>query len=210
MSATGGVPQNYSELFSMYRVYVETLVLRLGVSIDNREDVASDIFEKLYERDVIGMFDANHIGWHGRQAGFKTFLSAFVVSYARGMRERMHKRQQREPLLCDTLVEGAYGRPTVWLTIHGPSYEDVQFLAHEEQEAEAQLVEHLRQHLSEIEHPGTQCDLLRLFDEAVKQARRDGVLSYPELSKTMGTSLSSLRTWMKWIVSQLREEVHAL
>ncbi len=209
MSASVGVPENYSELFSMYRGYVETLVLRLGVAIDSKEDIASDIFVKLYERDVIGMFDPNHQGWHGQQAKFKTFLLAFVASYARGMRDRANKRRSREPLLCDSYVEHNSGI-VPWIAIYGPVHEDPQFLVYENREIEAKLTARLRQRLSEIESPGVHCDLLLVFDEMVRQAQKRETLSYPELSSALGISVSSLRTWVKWITEQLREEVHKL
>ncbi len=208
-TTTAGVPKDYSELFSMYRTYVETLISQLGVAPENKEDVASDIFLKLYERDIIGMFDVNHQGWQGRQVKFKTFLSAFVLSYARGMRDRAYKYRMREPLLCDTIIRNHWGGGLMWIAVYGPSSEDTQFLIYENQEAERTLVARLRQRLSEIERPKTRCDLLELFDEAVRLVRRDGVLSYAELSATLGVNIRSVRSWMKWIAGQLREEAFA-
>src|SRR5215216_488189 len=95
-------PGSYDELFRNYYPFVVGLVGKQGIAVDNREDVASEILLRFYERDFLNEFNPDlTFEVKGRivRARFKSFLSAFVVNYVRSHRDRQNLRLRREPLI---------------------------------------------------------------------------------------------------------------
>jgi len=182
-------PESYEELFKNYYSFVVGLVGKQGISLDNREDVASEILLRFYERDFLNEFNPDlSFEVNGRivKARFKSFLSAFVVNYVRSHRDRQNLRIKREPLIVDgaaTLVDHEH-------------YEDDYSALYEEE-----LVLKIRDHLKTVPRKSRQdqCDLLALFDAVVSQVRVNGKYSVKELQAQFGVSPTAIHTWLGWM-----------
>jgi len=183
-------PESYEELFKNYYPFVVGLVGKQGISLDNREDVASEILLRFYERDFLNEFNPElSFEVNGRivKARFKSFLSAFVVNYVRSHRDRQNLRVKREPLIVDA--------PATTL-IDIDHYEDDYSSLYEEE-----LVVKIREYLRTVPRKSRQdqCDLLALFDAVVKQVRMNGKYSVKELQAQFGVSPTAIHTWLGWM-----------
>lgn len=188
-------PDSYEELFKTYYSFVVGLVGKQGISLDNREDVASEILLRFYERDFLNEFNPNlTFEVNGRlvRARFKSFLSAFVVNYVRSHRDRQNLRAKREPLVIDQAVY-----PDGFIYAGAESgYEDDYSALYEEE-----LVLKIRDYLKTVPRKSRQdqCDLIALFDTVVQQVRTNGKYSVKELQAKFGVSPTAIHTWLGWM-----------
>jgi DNA-directed RNA polymerase specialized sigma24 family protein len=206
-------PSSYDELFRTYYAFVVGLVGKQGIAPDNREDVASEILLRFYERDFLAEFDPSltfEVKGKVVKARFKSFLSAFVVNYVRSHRDRQNLRMKREPLIVDSV-------PTMDFVGPSPSsnylsskscagdssfYED-DYSALDEEE----LVEFLRAYLTQVPRKSRQdqCDLLALFDAVVTQIRNNGKYSVKELQAIFNVSPTAIHSWLGWLRQNIKE-----
>lgn len=214
--ADGGVdyvsaPRDYAELFSRYYTYVVALVRREGIDDNSKEDVASDILLRFYERDFLNVFDASlmfSFAGQPRPARFKSFLSRFVLAYVKGFRDKQSRLNTREVLLCDMPigVNNATSGSTqgTWVDVFGDPMDD-----HEgdvlDSLAESALVAGLRAHLVDIPRRSTydHCDLLALFDAIVEQIRSDGEWNTRALHRRFKISPTAMHTWLWYLRTTL-------
>jgi DNA-directed RNA polymerase specialized sigma24 family protein len=198
-------PESYDELFRNYYSFVVGLVGKQGISLDNREDVASEILLRFYERDFLNEFNPNlsfEVNGKTVKARFKSFLSAFVVNYVRSHRDRQNLRIKREPLIMDApllshndMVNNTI-ESTVPLIQAKNIYEDDYSDLYEEE-----MVARIRNYLKTVPRKSRQdqCDLLALFDTVVHQVRMNGKYSVKELQAKFGVSPTAIHTWLGWM-----------
>lgn len=205
-------PEDYTAFFRMYYPYVVALVRRMGITDDRKEDVASEILLRFLERDFLHEFDPSLVFEYDgqkRPARFKSYLSKFVVTYVRGHFDRQQRLRSREWLICDMpyhdrSFSGEYGSNT-WIDVHGgvTDFEDEVLNGL----AEEKLVAQLRDHLATVPRRSKHdtCDLPRLFDEVVRQIRRDGEWNVNELKDIFAVSATAMHTWVWWLRENLAE-----
>ncbi len=164
-------PTDYAALFRIYNPYVIALVRQFGIEESRVEDVASEIMVKLMEKDVIANFDGTRVFTYKgerRPARFKSYLTKIVHTYLKGIRDRYHRLNRREPLMCDMPVHRT--APNVngvqdtvrWIDKNGPmtpgADEEFEF-EHDEME----LREYLLSYLEKVPHRGECVDLVSLY-----------------------------------------------
>lgn len=200
-------PKNYSDLFRVYYPFVVALVRKAGISDADKEDIASDILLRFFERDFLKVFDPDAVFEYDgqvRKARFKSFLAKFVLTYVRGLGDKTRRQAQREMLICDMPV-GDAGDAT-WIDVFGGSD------AHEDNTVDKvsyeQLVSALRAYLEKIgpRSKHDTCDLVKLFDAMVDLVDKYGELSITELQRKFrnaetGNYVSStaLHSWIWWL-----------
>ena len=202
-------PSSYDELFRNYYSFVVGLVGKQGIAPDNREDVASEILLRFYERDFLNEFNPEltfEVKGKVVRARFKSFLSAFVVNYVRSHRDRQNLRMRREPLIIDGPLlgsESSFGSPG-HLAIE-PHEDDYSALYEEE------LVVKLREYLKVVPRKSRQdqCDLLKLFDAVVEQVRKNGKYSVKELQVIFGVSPTAIHSWLGWLRQNITEALES-
>lgn len=210
-----GAPRNYEELFHQYWDYVVAFLRSHGIEEQNKEDVASECFERFYERDILSMWNPDHrVLYKGqeRRVKFKSWLTGFLKLYVLGHRDRQTKQQSRYPLWCDTPVMTGGGhtdsQDITWLELNGEhvdSHEnDVVDLISAQESANE-----LRAYLMTIppRSKNDTCDLPALFDACRDQIDRYGVPTNPnvspfriaELADHFGVSTTSMNQWVRWM-----------
>lgn len=209
-------PKNYAELFEVYYAYVVNLVNRMGIKDSLKEDVASEILTRFYERDFLAQFDPTLVFIYAgeeRPARFKSFLSKFVLAYVRGHYDKQQRQSQREVLICDLPIsaDGAESKGSTaaglrWVEVFGevePSHED-DVLDQLEEEA---LVQGLRAYLATVPRRSKydNCDLVMLFDEVMLQIRVYGEPNIAQLKDIFHVSSTAMHTWMWWLKENLAE-----
>jgi hypothetical protein len=120
-------PTNYEALFDMYYDYVCKLVRKFGIDEQNKEDVASDVLLRFYERNFLEKFDPDFVTEYNgeiKPARFQSFLNAFVSLYVRGHRGNQKLRKDREPLMVDKPLDAG----GVWIEVFSPHETDPGFL----------------------------------------------------------------------------------
>lgn len=201
-------PKDYEELFKNYYSFVVGLVGKHGIALDNREDVASEILLRFYERDFINQFNPDlsfEVNGKTVKARFKSFLSAFVVNYVRSHRDRQNLRAVREPLIVDgqfaanTDIVPAASSGVVGGMVNqvgNSSYTDDYSAMYEEE-----LVRYLRDFLQTVPRKSRQdqCDLVKLFDAVVSQVRINGKYSVKELQAIFNVSPTAIHSWLGWL-----------
>jgi DNA-directed RNA polymerase specialized sigma24 family protein len=204
-------PKDYAELFSKYYDFVVNLVRRMGIDESRKEDVASEILLRFYERDFLNEFDPTMtFEYQGeiRPARFKSFLSKFVLAYVRGHWDKQRRLHTREVLIVDSPIAVAghmFGHQQLtWIDVHGdpvPSSEEDIIAELNEQE----LVDDLRRHLKTIPRRSRfdTCDLPALFDAVVAQIRATGTWDVAVLRAQFGVSSTAMHSWMWWLRGNL-------
>lgn len=189
-------PKDYAELFTMYYDYVVGLVHKMGIDVQRKEDVASEILLRFYERDFLHRFDPSLVfSYNGepRPARFKSFLNAFVMAYVRNHRDRQNRLRRRELLICNMpVVEGG----ATWIEVFGDiESDDYSYLDEEE------LVNTLREYLRLVPRRSSvdRCDLLKLFDAVLAQVRLEGKCSVEYLQEQFGISSTAVHSWLGWL-----------
>lgn len=186
-------PASYDIFFKQYYGYVVRMVRKLGISEQDKEDVASAILIHCLRRDIISMFDSNIVIEHRGQryqARFQSFLNSWVVAYVRHHREQYGLMAHREPLVCDAPVGD--GSSTM-IDVYGPQQvDDYSYLEEEE------LVASMRAHLVTVPRRSKQdvCDLPLLFDAVVAQVRTQGRIDAKALTDIFGVSPTAIHSWL--------------
>lgn len=213
--ATSGVdymsaPKDYAELFRIYYVYVVRLVHKHGIDENHKEDVASEILTRFFERGFLEKFDPTlTFPYKGEQrpARFRSFLSKFVLTYVRGHCDKQKRIASREWQICDLDVNAQeQGYSVRWIDIYGesePGHEDAVL----DGEMEADFVRGLRAFLADVPRRSDydRCDLVALFNAIVAQVRDRGEYDIHQLSKQFGVSYTAMHTWVWWLKTNLAE-----
>ncbi len=191
-------PADTGEMFRKYAGYVRGLVVKLGVPPQDAEDAAADIMARLYERDLIGMFDPEHHIEHNGEvipASFKSFLSAQVALYVRGKRDAITRRSRRELLILDQPADGGSGG-TTFAELLGGSHED-----DSSKVSADDFITKARGYLAVVSPRSARdkCDLIELFDEMVREVNEDGEFSYVSIQQHFGISSTSAYSWVGWL-----------
>lgn len=197
-------PASYEELYRMYYNYVVSLVRRMGIDEDRKEDVASSILLRFYERDFLAKFDPSLVfSYNGekRPARFKSFLSKFVIIYVRSHREKQINRARRELLICDSPIDDSSWLDFFGGRVQGPEDDVIEMLSEQE------LVADLRRHLTTIPRRSVHdmCDLPAVFDVLVEQIREYGRYDVAQLKVHFGVSATSMHSWLWWLRANLAE-----
>lgn len=201
-------PADYAELFEKYYSYVVILVRRLGIWPGQAEDVASEILLRFYERDFLAKFDPSLVfEYEGQQrpARFKSFLTKFVMTYVRGHYDKQTRRADREVLLCDQPVGNrANSNSQPWIDVFGDTTPGIDTDVIEAL-TEEELVGKLRAYIQGVPRRSQfdTCDLVRLFDEVVKQIHTHGKFNITALRATFGISSTAMHSWMWWLRTNL-------
>lgn len=202
-------PKDYAELFRRYYPYVVNLVNKNGIADDNKEDVASEILARFFERGFLEKFDpALVFSYAGqpRPARFKSFLSKFVLTYVRGHYDKQKRLRTREIMLCDHVMSGFYGIGVRWVDVYGEAHPD-----HQDEVLEGwmerQLVVGLRNFLADVPRKSVydRCDLVALFDAVMVQVRDKGEYDITELKEIFGVSSTAMHTWVWWLKQNIAE-----
>lgn len=191
-------PADYAALFQLYHPYVVGLVRRIGVDAQYVEDVAADILLTLMERDILAEFDENVCFLYNgqiRPARFKSFLTRQVMLYARGLRDKQHRRNSRELQVFDDVpLDGS-----TWL-------DDLVLVdGHEErvcdEVAGTTLTAEIRAYLVTVPRRSQfdTCDLPALFDALVEHVRTSGHCTAADLREEFGVSSTAIYTWLRWL-----------
>lgn len=199
-------PKDYAELFTKYYPFVVHLVRRMGIEESRKEDVASEILLRFYERDFLNEFDPTMtFEYQGevRPARFKSFLSKFVLAYVRGHWDKQKRLHTREVLIVDSPTQQG-SQQVIWLDLHGepvPGCEDEII----DQLCEQALVEQMRRYLATVPRRSRfdTCDLVALFDEVVAQIRATGAWDVAALRAKFGVSATAMHSWMWWLRGNL-------
>lgn len=160
-------PKDYEELFEHYFDGARQLVMKLGISPQNSEDVTMRIYERLIAREVLQMFDAQYAIEHdGRKykARFAAFLGAHVEHYCRGMRDQEKRLARREPLVCDRTANLRQETSELWVEANGPAAPgaDVEVEAND-------MREQVRARIASVPVRGRR-NMLALYDEVMDHA----------------------------------------
>jgi hypothetical protein len=204
-------PKSYEDLYRTYYTYVVSLVRQAGIEEDSKEDVASAILLRFYERDFLPKFNPDLVFLHNgseRRARFKSFLTKFVLTYTRGYREKQLRRQYRE-ILCGTYARTSPRYVTVarpsgdnvvdaefWFDLFGEAETDMEDGIIEQIVGE-RFIEELRTYLGTIKRRrNDMCDLVAVFDAVVEQVALRGRCDIAELRDQFGVSLTSMHAWL--------------
>lgn len=134
-------PASAEEFWDRDGAYLFSFVRKLlgpTVSVQDAEDVAADIFERLlsarnvHDQTILEQYSAGFTSARtGKPVTWRGFLSGKVALYVRGKREQLTRRTGRELLLCDTQAGDGGER---WVELFGgqvwddyPSLTDTEF-----------------------------------------------------------------------------------
>jgi DNA-directed RNA polymerase specialized sigma24 family protein len=207
-------PRDYEDLYRTYFDYVCSLVRRCGIQEASSEDVASEILLRFFERDFLSVFDPSLVFQYkgeDRPANFKSFLSKFVIRYARGHWDRQHRLLTHERLICDmplgsgNSISGDSNTAT-WLDLHGEAAEDHATTVLEAFD-ETKLIRELRDYLKAVPRKShfDHCDLVAVFDAIVEQLHTTGEYSVSALRRTLGIGPTAMHSWIWWLRENLAE-----
>jgi hypothetical protein len=202
-------PPDYDALFRLYYHFVVALVRKNGIDESSKEDVASEILTRFYERGFLEKFDPTLVferDGQKRPARFKTFLSCFVVLYVKSHRDRQVKRHDRELLIMD--------KPTSHQEIESSWYEwfGVEYICSPEDDVIGDvdgtvLITKLRDYLGTIPKRSSydKCDLVVLYDAVLQQIELTGSVCIRELRDKFGISGTGMNGWMWWLRANISE-----
>jgi DNA-directed RNA polymerase specialized sigma24 family protein len=186
------VPNNYSELFSLYRPYVEKMVRKWGVSDQYEvEDIASLILEKFIERDMLAEFDSE------RGVLFSTFLGGFIGAYVRYLKDKNALDRYREGQSHDVVV-GEGESTTVYDLVAPKHYDDTTQIEY------LDFVRRMRAHLAAL--PAKKNDTMpavAVFEQLVLQEYEDGKINVSEIARHFDVHLNTAKKWMKRIKDEI-------
>jgi DNA-directed RNA polymerase specialized sigma24 family protein len=202
-------PKDYSDLFRIYYNYVVALVRGAGIDDSRKEDVASEILLRFYERGFLEKFDPTLVfTYDGRahKARFKNFLANFVLTYAKGHRDKQNTLTRREVLVLDdgdSDTHNAVRRLGPGSADTHPGHEDevIEVLQ------ERATVAYLREYLGGIPRRchGDRCDLVALFDAIVVMVHDTGVIDVKALRRDFNIGATAIHSWLKWLRANIRE-----
>ena len=98
-------PPSYEAFYSQYRMYIRRLVSQFANSSDDIDEITDEIITRFIERDSIGVF-SNEWGSQSETglSNFRSYLSRFVVTYARGKNRNAVRWRGHHPLIFDAPV----------------------------------------------------------------------------------------------------------
>lgn len=188
-------PADYGELFNHYYDYVQKILLKFGIEQQNLEDVSMSILLKFYENDVLRDYSPTYKRSHNgveKTATFMTFLSGFVLLYARHYRERQQVMARRLHELPDTDDAVSGSNLFVADEQYGALYRD-------------DLIRTVSAHLNDVPPlPRALVDLSDLFPRVVQQVEETGKISASVLAKEFGVSAETVRTRLKHLRAEVR------
>lgn len=172
-------PKDAEEFYRRDAAYILGLVrkhLYQNGNVQDAEDAAADIMEKLLTsrnaegKNALEQYDPDTLSEHtGHNVAWRAFLSAKVMLYIRGKRERISRINGREPLICDT-VAGENG--TRWVELFGgQAWDDYAVLKDEE------FADRMANYLATVPDPGP-VSLFAVFNQILESVK-DGEPGLP-------------------------------
>lgn len=169
-------PPDLEEFWRRDGGFVQNLVRKLmgpGTSVQDAEDAAADIFEKLLKAKneagemvgILALYDPDKISERtGKNITWRGFLSGNVALRVRGKREQLAHRTGRELLLCDTQAGDGGER---WVELFGgQQWDDYPSLTDE------QFAERMRNYLALLpDWEGRPGSLFQVFNEIMELIR---------------------------------------
>lgn len=195
-------PKNYAAFHQQYYPFVVNLVAKNGIAENNKEDVASEIFLRLYERRFLEMFNPDlTFEYEGqcRPARFKSFLARVVLQYVRGYCDKQKRLSKRELQICDLQMgdDDDTSDGTGWAELYGETSadhsEEIIEKVFEEQDATA-MREYLKTCPKRSVHDA--CDLVELFDAVRAQVLATGEYDVKELKDRFHIATTTMHNWL--------------
>ncbi len=185
-------PPNYAVLFRDYHAVIIGRVKQKGVPPEHVEDVASEILLKLYQRDILDLFDPGMVYLYGtdfKPARFRSFITRHVDLYIRGQYDKVCRRNRREgsPLFEDCEDDGA--------VVNGHEDDVLDRLE------TVEMISGLRAYLADVPRRSQYdtLDLVWLFDLINSQVQETGRFNAQELCREIGVSTTAFYTWRRWL-----------
>jgi hypothetical protein len=180
----GVFPASDTEMCEQYLDYVRKILIRSGIAPASAQDATQEVFTHLIRRNVRGMYKPEYVAQHGEKAvrsSFRTFLTAQVLLYARGIREKHQRIAGRELCVLDTPGDRSWAE-----ALAGTWMDDYAGLE------DSELLSRMRVWLAlqPPTAPGEQ-DLLALFDGLAAESRDGRRLQLSPAKRK--AALSSLR-----------------
>jgi DNA-directed RNA polymerase specialized sigma24 family protein len=207
-------PSDYSEMHRHWYPFIVNLVASHGIVVNNKEDVAQDIFLRLMEWDILGEFNPELVFERPngpRRARFKTFLSSVVRTYVRGHQDKQTRLHKREMQLhdgdiseyADRSSHGKNDNAAIRYIPPEPDHSDFVI----ENLVEEQIASNVRKLLAKIPKRNNTdtCDLPALFDAVRAQIAEHGCYDIPKLKDTFGVGSTTMYTWMWWLKANLAD-----
>lgn len=206
-------PHDYTEMHRLWYPFIVNLVGRSGIHPNNREDVASDIFVRIMEWDILGEFNpdftvARRDGIH--PARFKNFLSSVVMTYVRGHHERQVRLRRRElqgySADLGELADRRTSRDSSYVDAFAPVVPDHSDLIIEAV-MESQTARNIHALLAKVPKRSSHdtCDLPELFDAVREQILDTGIYDVHKLTEKFGVSGSTMYVWIRWLRANLAD-----
>jgi hypothetical protein len=203
VAAGTDAPSSFDELYKRYFEYTVRFVIKLGIRPDDAEDTAQDILLRLYERDMLAMYDPGVRVTHDAKVyvtRFQAFLNAFIVTYVRGKRDAHARLRRRELLIMDKTLDG--DTATTWGELFGERF-DADFT--EDTDPTGTYIRSIRARL-ELEPPPRGrdlCDLPRVFDIVLQGIWLCGDVDYTLIEQAFGISSTAARSWVRLLKERL-------
>lgn len=187
MSATTtDAPANNAEVFTQYHRYVKYLIARYGFHPENVEDMASLMFVKFMEKDVLSDYDPNY-EWtgSGRKNPFVYFLSSWVRQYLYHYKTREKIRSDAEISLDQPLESG-----DLWADVYLEPSNDLT------DRETVELLADIRRYVVD-EKPMRACSMQEFYDECLRHVEIYGKVNQSILAEHFGVTDTSIQNWLK-------------
>lgn len=202
-------PSNYEEMWKEYFPLVKILTSKAGIYYSDVEDVASEVFTKIMERDWLriwkeGIWKDGAKGVGGstgtahptkRVASFRHWFQLLVVKYLRHHVDRQRKMDTRYP----KRLEDPVGEDSTWVEVYGPEESDPEYLRVEL----ARMVEWVH---SLLEERKSRYDLPALFEFCIEQGLGEGVIRRRDIASNLDVSMNVASSMLKELRLALDEE----
>lgn len=205
-------PENYEAMHRQWYPYIVNLVGRSGIHPNNREDVASEIFLRVMEWDIIGEFNPEIVVIRNDAvypARFRNFLSSVVMTYVRGHRERQVRLRRRELQMVhgditdyDERRDSDSALLSQWMPAEPDPADAIIDIV-----MENQMAVQIRDKLAKVPKRSGHdtCDLPQLFDAVREQVNRTGMYDVVELTEMFGVGVSTMYVWIRWLRTNLAD-----
>lgn len=201
-SVISDAPASNAEVFQQYHYYVRSLIARYGFDQQFVEDMASIIFTKWIEKDVLSDYDPTK-KWESygkvRTANFQTFLSGFVIQYLYHYKTREDRRASIECESVDFELPQADGSQAPWLDAQPEG------VTNDLQSVEmVELVLDIEKYLHGVK-PTRHCSMEDFFAAVMRQVTAYGRVNIASLADEFNVSRSSIQNWLKLLREHIKE-----
>lgn len=200
VSEAAPAPSDYTEFWRQYRPVAIRVLARYGIERDIREDMASEVCARFFERDFLRVYDPDKVivrGGISSPTNFQAFFNGFVSKYALGYRDRLGQVRRHEvPFLDSAFDTPESSRPAPPDVVHGLGRVEDQVYWAQAREWLAQVPRRSPQDI---------CDLVALFDFVVGGVLERGRARQADIAAHFGVSTTAAGNWMKWLRASLLE-----